>query len=262
MPEQVALILNQYRSLLEQHAPQRVSGLYVHGSVALGAFCEGLSDIDFIATLTDCPNHKDVSALEHIHKRVTAEHPHCLMEGSYLQWHDLGRPAHAIHPYPCYHDGRMHPAAHHDISPVTWWMLKHHAVAVFGPEPSALDFDIRWEDVRAYMRSNLNTYWASFTTSPRRFLWLLSDAGVQWAVLGISRLLYGLRQGGMISKARAGEYALTQVPARWHPLIREALSRRSGSGPRAYKSALSWARLSRARDSVAYVRYIITHAPA
>jgi hypothetical protein len=253
----VAPILDQYQRLLGQHVPDLLSAFYLHGSIGLGAFCEGQSDIDFLAILSQVARNDDVHTLAQIHKRIATAYPGCAMEGSYLQWYDLGHPAQEIRPYPCYHDGHMHPAARHDISPVTWWMLKHHAVTIFGPEPSALAYDICWEDVRAYMRSNFNTYWASFTTSPRRFLWLLSDAGVQWAVLGISRLLYGLQQGGMISKTRAGEYTLTQVPRTWHPLIREALNLRSGLGPRTYKSALS-----RARDTVAYLKYIIAHTPA
>ncbi len=258
LPENVNPVLTSYLKLIERDPSQRVAGLYLHGSLALGVFCPGQSDVDFIAVLTHAANQADFDHLEQVHRHVASDYPSCAMEGSYLQWHDLGLPARQINPYPCYHDGRMYRASRHDINPITWWMLKHRALTVFGPEPQSLGFAINWVDVRAYMITNLHTYWTVFaspTRSPVRFLWLLTDSGVQWAVLGISRLLYGLREGDMISKSQAGEYALTQVPQKWHPLVHEALNIQRGTGLRTYRSA--W---PRARDTAAYVRYIIAYA--
>ena len=253
LPATVKLCLDRYQDLLGQHVPQLVVALYVHGSIALDAFDEGISDIDFIAVLNRVADDNEIDALTQVHRTLAAKFPHSPLEGSYLQWHHLGHSAQEIGPYPCYHDRRFHPSAHHDMNPVTWWMLKNRAVVVFGPDPATLDFKADWQDVRAYMLANLNTYWAAFTKRPIRLAYLLSDEGIQWAVLGICRLLYGLQEGTMISKRLAGEYALTQVPPRWHALIKEALDIRAG-----IKARYHTPRFSRALKSVAFLKYIIT----
>ena len=255
LPNTVALVIDRYQALLDQQAPQLVTGLYLHGSIALDAFCDGLSDIDFVAVLSRAANSKDIDALERVHAHVAREYPRCLMEGSYLQWRDLGRARESIAPYPCYHDGRMHRAAQHDISPVTWWLLKQHGVAVRGPQPTALDFEITWPEVAAYMVTNLNTYWAMYARRLARRVYQLPDKGVEWAVLGVCRLLYGIQQGTMISKARAGSYALEHVDEEWRPLIREALFVRTGIGERSYRYH---SRFKRASDTAAFVKYVIT----
>lgn len=252
LPRTVAIILNEYQYLVEQHAPQLVAGLYLHGSIALGAFSEGFSDIDFIAVLSREAQDEDVRSLELVHRTVEKGHPQCGMDGSYLQWRDLGRPSDGIAPCPCYYDRRVHRSARHDINPVTWWILKHHGMAIIGPAPELLGFRVSWEQVIAYMVTNLNTYWAGWATSPRKLGRLLTDDGIQWAVLGICRPLVALQMGAMVPKLRAGEYALAQLPERWHGLIQEAVNLRSGSRPRHYGS-----RLARARDAAAFLKYVI-----
>jgi hypothetical protein len=254
LPATVKSCLDRYQALLDQRVPQLVAAFYVHGSIALDAFDEGISDIDFIAVLSRAANHQEIGALEQVHHILSDEFPHSLLEGSYLQWHHLGHPAQEISPYPCYQDGRFHPSAQHDINPVTWWMLKNCAVVIFGLAPAMLDFKADWSDVRAYMLLNLDTYWAAFTKRPARLAYLLSDEGVQWVVLGICRLLYGLQEGTMISKRLAGEYALLRVPPRWHALIHEALDLRAGIKAPYYKS-----RLVRASTSVAFLKYVIAY---
>jgi hypothetical protein len=62
---------------------------------------------------------------------------------------------------------------------VTWWILKRHGIAVVGPPAERFDFAIDWDDLIAKMRRNMNTYWASFTSNPRRMAWLLTDYGTQ-----------------------------------------------------------------------------------
>ena len=74
------------------------------------------------------------------------------------------------------------------------------------------------------MRENINTYWASFITKFSRITYLWTDYGVQWTVLGVLRQFYTFKENDITSKAGAGEYALTHLPARWHRLIQEALN--------------------------------------
>jgi len=86
---------------------------------------------------------------------------------------------------------------------------------------------------------------------------LLSDAGVQWAVLGICRLWYAFEEGEITSKPAAGDYVLARAPAPWRRILAEALAIRRGGEPGRYRS-----RLWRARDAAAFVGYAIGECKA
>lgn len=49
LPIVVDDLLNKYIDLVNEYMPNQLAGLYLHGSLALDAFAEGSSDIDFIA---------------------------------------------------------------------------------------------------------------------------------------------------------------------------------------------------------------------
>jgi hypothetical protein len=91
-----------------------------------------------------------------------------------------------------------------------------------------LPFTIDWAALITAMRQNLNSYWVQWTNQPTRLLMMLADWGIQWTVLGVLRQFYSFRENAITTKACAGEYGLTCLPAHWHPLIQEALRIRAG----------------------------------
>jgi predicted nucleotidyltransferase len=254
IPEPIRPMLRDYLQRVEVGLPGLLEGVYLHGSIALGAFNPRLSDIDFIAVLARCATERDIDALRQVHMEVASTHPEWELEGSYLQWTDLGRFEDAIAPCPYYAEGQLHPRGHYEINSVTWWMLKQHGLALRGPDPRSLDFEVDFELLLANMSHNLNSYWASFTRREGRMKWLLSDQGVQWAVLGVLRQFYTFRERRITSKSGAGEYALAHLPARWHRLIREALNLREQPEAR----SLYRCKIVRAAEAVSFLRYVIT----
>lgn len=102
------------------------------------------------------------------------------------------------------------------------------------------------------MRQNLNTYWKDFTCKPRRMAWLLTDYGVQWAVLGVLRLYYTFREQDIASKIGAGEYALRHLPNQRHPIIREAINIRNQKKGAFYKF-----RFTRGIEAIKFVKFVI-----
>src|SRR5205814_1197828 len=123
-----------------------------------------------------------------IHQGIATNYPCWPLQGSYLQWHKLGQLGEISPPSPYYSDGILHSNTPHEEDSVTWWILKTHRLAIFGPELPPFDLD--WDLLIERMHENLNTYWKSFTRNPRRMAWLLTDYGVQWAVLGVLRQFY------------------------------------------------------------------------
>ncbi len=228
IPQPVQRVLHTYTGLVNEALPGLLEGLYLHGSVALGAFNLGLSDIDFIAITRRRCAADDIVGLRAIHHILAHKYPDVQLEGSYLQWPDLGQLEDTIPPHPHVHDGSLQSSGYHDVNGVTWWILKHRGIAIIGPPPDQLHIHVDWENLLATMHHNLNTYWASFTTNPRRMAWLLRDYGIQWAVLGVLRQFYTFHTRAIASKTEAGIYGLRHLPPQWHQLIQEAINIRAG----------------------------------
>ena len=84
------------------------------------------------------------------------------------------------------------------------------------------------------------------------FAVMLADWGIQWTVLGVLRQFYSFRENSITTKVKAGEYALTCVPTRWHSLIQEAIDIREGKKGSAYRS-----RIVRMIEAVRFLKFII-----
>jgi len=252
IPQPIQPLLDEYLTLLEHDLPGLVTGFYLVGSIALDAFSERLSDVDFLAVVSRRCTDYDLERLASIHQQIARKLSQWPMEGNYLQWADLGKLDEALSLYPFYYEGNLHPSGHHDADSVLWWVLKTHGIAIIGPEPETLPFVVDWDVLIARMRENLNTYWIKFTINPRRMLWLLTDDGIQWAVLGVLRQFYTFEEHDITSKTGAGEYALTHLPAKWHQLIREAIKFREQSVASLYNS-----KFVRAMDTVRFLKYVI-----
>jgi hypothetical protein len=252
LPETIRPGIEDYLAQVESRLPGLLYGFYVVGSLALESFDEKFSDVDFVALLTRLPAPVELETLREIHRRVEKAIPRWKLSGSYLLVEDLGRHENQIPLRPYYHDSRLHPAGRFELNPITWWVLKNHAIPLRGPAPQELPFEVDWAGLVAWTRQNMNTYWISWTRRLDGFLVLLTDWGIQWTVLGVLRQFYTLRENRVTTKVKAGEYALTCLPERWHRLVQEALNIRLGQKGSAYR----W-RVSRASEATRFLRYII-----
>jgi hypothetical protein len=245
-------VMDDYRAFMEADLPGFLSGLYIQGSIALGAFNPGQSDIDFVAVISRRATEDDIARLTAVHQKVATLYPTMPLEGSYLQPADLGKLEDAIEPAPYIHDGKLEPSGYHDINRVTWWILKNRAITLLGTDARDLGFQVDWDALYADTLKNLNSYWARYTDNPARIVWLLSDFGIQWTVLGVLRQYYTFKERSIISKIGAGDYALQHLPSEWHRLIQEAVNiRREG-----YDSLYSLGVL-RAIDCYRFLKWII-----
>ncbi|HYF64661.1 MAG TPA: aminoglycoside adenylyltransferase domain-containing protein [Herpetosiphonaceae bacterium] len=236
IPAAIRPMLEDYLALVEQARPGLLAGLYLHGSIALGAFNERLSDIDFLALLSRPCAPEDIDVLRSIHGDIGRRYRPWPMEGSYLQWPDVGALDGLLPEHPHLHNGRLALDRTQDAGDVTWWitwlLLRERGIALAGPPAPTLPIDIAWEPLLERMRHNLAAYWGGFLSRPPRMAWLLSDYGVQWVVLGALRQFYSLRERAITSKDGAGSYGLARLPPRFHPVIEEALAIRAGTNRR------------------------------
>jgi hypothetical protein len=251
IPAPIAPLLAEYERLVGERLPGLLEGLYLHGSLALDAFEPRMSDIDVLAVLSGPCGAQDLAALAGLHAELARAYPEWPLESSYVQPADLRSCDEVVAPHPHYNEGRLVPD-HRELNTVTRWLVRERGIVVLGPPPEELGICVTWTDLIATMHVNMNTYWRGFIQRPGRVAWLLSDFGVQWAVLGVLRQLYSFREGDITSKVGAGDYALERLPARWHRIVREALRIRAGERDGLYRL-----RLTRALAAHALLRHVI-----
>lgn len=252
IPEPIQPLLQNYLLQVNQQTPNLVTAFYIEGSIALDGFNEHFSDIDFIAILNRQITSTEIATLRNIHQSIEKSFPKWRMSGSYLQVSDLSYFTHDLGQSPSYHDGVLQPHGTFELNSVEGWILKNHGIALIGPESQTLGFNVDWNLLIQKMRGNLNSYWKGWTNQPQRLLMLFSDWGIQWAVLGVLRQFYSFRENSITTKTKAGEYALTCTPEKWHRLIQEALDIRAGRKHSAYHF-----RLSRTIEAIEFLKFVI-----
>jgi hypothetical protein len=239
LPPPVKRSVERYLAGIDRLLPGRVTGFYVVGSTALGAYRERRSDIDFVAVVED-----DLGAAER--RRLRAQHASSAAftgmtairrrrspltgtcNGYFIRADDLARPVTGIVPVAS-HSGHTFKVGvgGSDISPVGWKVLAERGIAVRGPEPAALPLDPQLDLMASWNLANLDGYWRPWAEGVRRApgpFRLRPRWSTAWGVLGAPRLHRSIATGDVISKEDAGDYALDVFPARWHALIADALA--------------------------------------
>jgi hypothetical protein len=227
-------------SQVDQLLPGAVTGFYVVGSVALGAYRHGRSDVDFVAVVERDLASAELWRLRVQHGRSGLHTAAAAVRGGrspltgtcngvFMRGDELAAPVSEIVPVASHTGiGFKIGAAGSDVSPVAWKVLAERGIAVRGPEPASLPLDPQPELLRSWNLGNLESYWrpwaAAVERSPRVQFWLRPRLWTAWGVLGAPRLHHTIATGEVISKEAAGEYALDVFPQRWHPLIADALA--------------------------------------
>jgi predicted nucleotidyltransferase len=253
LPVSVQPLIEAYVQALEPLRP-RFYGVYVYGSIALGAFEELASDIDVLALTRGEWSPPELKQLEMLHQRLIRAYPlGRRLEVFYIPERYLGvaQPdtlKGTLAPYPAFHDGRLSPATREGLNAVTWWILQHHGLRLLGPERAALPLDVAWADVLATMRYNLEVYYARKLKRPHVY-WF--DAGVEFGVSNLCRVLTTIEDGEIVSKSAALKRWRSRLPERWQPLLDEAWRLRHH--PR--QPALYRQRWRRMQETLAFISY-------
>ncbi len=236
VPEVIQPVIQTFLERLDAQLPGLVTAFYLHGSIALDAFDELFSDIDFVAVISRPCSSQEFNTLKSIHQAVTQQYATWGLDGIYVTI-DLAQPLqNAITTHAQYNEGVFSVGKHTRVNLVTWWTILNKGITMRGESPQTLPFSVTWDQIIPDMKHNLNTYWRGFTTDLAYIFWLFSDNGLQWAALGVLRQLYSFKTHDITSKVGAGEFALLHLPERWHKLIHEALYIRQHDPTRLFKS--------------------------
>ena len=260
IPLPVQNILSVYISIFHERIPNTLEGLYLHGSIALNAYINGTSDIDFIAILNRHLSEEEVKILSDTHRELKNKFKKTGMDGCYLLWEDIGKKQTETKKCLYVNEGKIS-WSKHVINPITWWILRDKGISIIGPEITSFHFDVDESALADYVLNNMNSYWLNRMNTISRFKRVvlllpnkLVDREVQWSITGMLRQFYTLREHEIISKVDAGKNAIDYMPERWHNIIKEALSIREGLNIRYCES-----KKQRINDTIQCMNYILDY---
>ncbi|WP_212997596.1 nucleotidyltransferase domain-containing protein [Winogradskya consettensis] len=231
LDDDVAGTCAEYLALADSYEPGLVRGLYLQGSLALGDYHPGTSDIDFVAVVSRPPQ---LRALEAIHADLRRTRGATFFDGLYVNEGDLARDPDGLPDGPAVHEWRVDPASRFERNLVTWHVLHQGGTAVRGP--ADLDIHTDWPALAEQTRANLAGYWTGWRARTALGLAGVGEWNTCWSVLGVARLRHTLAAGRVTSKSEAAGFALETYEERWHRVIREALRIRRGEGRSLYRN--------------------------
>jgi len=233
LPEPVRELVDGHLRAVDRAAPGLVESLYLTGSLALGDYRHGVSDVDFLAVTARPLDGEDLVAVAAAHRDLP-ELPH--LDGIYLDRSVLRDMPDSDDVVPHSVNGVFHtdqPCG--ELNPILWLGLTRHSIPVRGPAPGTLGLHVDPDRLRVWSLANLKGYWQPLAGQIREAVSGRADdapaagGGVAWAVLGPARLHYTLATGDVTSKTGAGNYAADRFPE-WTDLVGRALAWRDGHG--------------------------------
>jgi hypothetical protein len=236
LPAEARALITQYFGEVDAALPGFVEGLYVVGSIALGAWQLGPSDVDSLILTSRAVDADELAVLAKIHAGMPA--------GPYFDGVYLDRDTFSARPI----DRRVVPFLVNgqfctdkpcgELNPVVWLILQRYGLPVRGPAVADLGLEVDLGALRRFNLNNLQTYWAPLADEVRAALRGLPDdepadatectgEDVVWCVLGPARLHFTLANNDVIPKVGAGAYLAEVVPA-YGPLADRAVRWRQG----------------------------------
>ena len=253
VPVSIQPLIDAYLLALEP-LRTRFYGIYISGSIALGAFEELESDIDIVALTQGEWSSLELKQLKALHTHLIKSYPFgkrlevCYVPLRYLGVVHPDKQKGAIAPYPAAHDGAFSPATLAGLNAVTWWIIQHKGLRLLGPERSDLPLEVAWKEVLSTMRFNLDVYFARKVK--RRYLYLY-DAAVEFAVTNLCRILTTIEEGEIISKSASLTRWRERLPERWQVLLDEAWRLRHHLS----QPSLYYHRFQRMSETLAFIQY-------
>jgi hypothetical protein len=173
----------------------QLEALWAHGSLALGDFQPGRSDLDLVALISAAPDDAEQQDLRRMHEALHRQEPlaqklHC----SYVVRAELDDP------------GREHLTwAHAEmftrvVSPVSRRELHLGGLCLLGPAPDTVLPPVSDQELADYIRGDLRDYW--YPKTEQADLWR-QDIWVDVGLLTFARATVTLRDGRLITKREA-----------------------------------------------------------
>jgi hypothetical protein len=198
-------------------------GLYLHGSLALGDFDPGHSDIDFVVVTTRELPLKLISDLEAMHSRIKDSGLEWAkkLEGTYISKKALLRYNPDDAPHPHINEQKFFVARDKIDSVINRHILRECGVAVAGPPIRPLIAPVSPDELREAVVLGIRNAWTPRLKEPE---WLVPPGHQPYLVVTCCRALYTVKFGTVTSKPVSVRWALTALDKQWTNLIETAMA--------------------------------------
>lgn len=257
-PKEIQKVLHTYFDYMELKLPNLLEAYYLYGSISIGAFNDGFSDIDFIAVINRELTENELTTLKEIHKDLHRRYKKIILDGFYFTSEKMALLKNGSIPSMRFNDGKFLGYTKFDKNSIDAYQLKEYGITIKGQKIEEDSYTVDWDILTSNMRNNLNTYWLHWLRDSKKFPsskyfgLIVSLHSIEWGVLGVSRLYYSFKEKDITSKIGAGEYTLNDVPHKWHKIIHESMRLRNGNKKSLYKSVFK-----RRQDALDYMEFMI-----
>ncbi len=209
----IELILSSLQHILGA----KLIGLYLHGSLVIGDFDPGISDIDLVAALSMQIDEREFAALQTMHSDIVQQYREWdnRIEVCYISLAALNTvrsrtsqianisPGEPLH---------MRESTREWLS--NWYLVREKGAALFGPSPKEFIEPISKEEFIQAIKAHARA-WGEWIHDMHTW------KGHAYAILTMCRALYTCTNGEQVSKKQAGLWVQQTLP-QWSQLIRNA----------------------------------------
>ena len=221
----LARVIDQYRAILSD----KLTGVYLHGSLAFGCFTWTTGDIDFLVVVDEPLTQPEKEGLIRVLLDLTPDAPPKGFEMSVVLRRDC---APVMHPVPFeLHFSNAHkaraeadlPAYCRDMHGTDPDLAAHFMVlravgqAVCGPMVTEIFGEVPRGAYVDSILSDVENAQADIAEQP------------VYITLNLCRVLAYLREGLVLSKQQGGQWGLNHLPAAYHSLLQGALAAYGGA---------------------------------
>lgn len=229
----VNVILDHFLTHIQALLGSHFIGLYLVGSLALGDFDPGSSDIDFVV-VTDTDIGDDLfDTLQDIHAQFAASNSSWAdkIEAIYVAYPALRHPVPSASHYPQIEKGTQLFKAPLESGWVFQSItIRDRGVVVAGPDPRTLVDTINPQAMHSAAAEIAGLWFEQADTDPTWRPWLRQRDAQTFVILTLCRLLYSLATGSVASKPRAAEWAQQALGEPWATLIERTLTKQHEVG--------------------------------
>lgn len=192
-PDETGRLLDRFAAEAGEAVP--LTALWAHGSLALGDYQPGRSDLDLIALVEAAPGPARQEDLRRVHQALHDQVPlaqklHC----TYVargEWADTGQD------HLTWAHGELFARP---VTPVSRRELHLGGLRLFGPAPATVVPPVTDEELADFIRADLRDNW--YPATERADVWL-RDIWVDVGLLTFARATVTLRDGRLVTKREA-----------------------------------------------------------
>ena len=221
---QISALLEDLTAALPSILGENLVGIYLYGSLTQGAFDPERSDVDCIVVMQHELTDAQFTEFDGWFVEAAAENPWVprlqvsfLIRDKILVYTPDGN---------ClYQFGRLTRVGC-DGNPIIWMNVLESGIVLFGPPADSFVPPITSEILHAALEREVGYLREEIVEKPDSE-WRDVPMYRAYAVLTLCRILYSQVHGTVVSKPRAAEWALSDLPE-WHDLIHMALDSDAG----------------------------------